>query len=130
MDILKSNLTWAIILIATLALLYVQSLHGHIKDQAHVISNNKERIETLQDQKLALEKDLAIAKSITVLVGDQKEEFEAVKETVKEKVIVAKKKVVQMTKEEKSSGNEILDVWDMYELAKSGNLQTPSTEKG
>lgn len=126
MNILRSNLTWAIILIATLALLYVQSLHGHIKDQSHVISANKSNIETLKDQKLILEKELLIAKSVTILVADQKEEFKTVKEKVTEKVTVAKKKVIQMTKAEKSSGDEILDAWEMYDLAKSGMLQIPT----
>lgn len=115
MNLLKSNVLWAGVLIVLLGLLYVQSLHGHITRQADTIDKNAKEIERLQNSIDMLEKDLTISKNKEKLYVEQKKETETVKKEVASKVTVAKKKVESMAQVEKDSGDEILAVWEFYE---------------
>lgn len=115
MNLLKSNVLWAGVLIVLLGLLYVQSLHGHIARQAVTIDKNAKEIDRLQNSIDMLEKDLTISKNKEKLYVEQKKETETVKKEVADKVTVVKKKVESMTQVEKDSGDEILAAWVFYE---------------
>lgn len=115
MNLLKSNVLWASVLVVLLSLLYIQSLHGHISRQAVTIDENAKVIKRLQNSIDMLEKDLTISKNKEKLYVEQKKETETVKKEVTEKITVVKKKVESMTQVEKDSGDEILAVWEFYE---------------
>lgn len=115
MNLLKSNVLWAGVLVVLLGLLYVQSLHGYISRQAVTIDENAKVIDRLEKSIDALEKDLTISKNKEKLYVEQKKETETVKKEVTEKITVVKKKVESMTQVEKDSGDEILAVWEFYE---------------
>ena len=63
MNLLKSNVLWASVLVVLLSLLYIQSLHGHISRQAVTIDENAKVIKRLQNSIDMLEKILRFLKT-------------------------------------------------------------------